>query len=118
AECMQVLNDLGHLLLHQAACRVADRRPRLDELAADAHQAYTRQIAYAGLVVSDNGVDKTWAAASKSESSLRDLIDAMPAVPEPKLRAAFYPKVQPLLNDRNENLRRSAIDVITFIEGH
>jgi len=118
AESMTVLNDLGHMLLHHAACDLEDRRPRLEKLASDAHQAYTRQIAYAGLVVSDNGVDKTWAAASKSESSLRDLIDAVPAIPEPKLRAVFYPKLQPLLNDQSENLRRSAIRAITFIEGH
>jgi putative heme-binding domain-containing protein len=118
AESMTVLNDLGHLLLHHAACDLDDHRPHLEKLAADAHQAYTRQIAYAGLVVSDNSVDKIWASASRSESSLRDLIDAVPAIPEPKLRAAFYPKVQPLLNDQSENLRRSAIKAITFIEGH
>ena len=56
---------------------------------------------------SNNGVEKAWTAVSKSESSLRDLIDAVPAVPDPKLRAAFYSKLQPLLNDKNENLRRS-----------
>jgi putative heme-binding domain-containing protein len=42
----------------------------------------------------------------------------VPAIPEPKLRAAFYPKIQPLLKDKVENTRRSAIKAITFIEGH
>jgi putative heme-binding domain-containing protein len=132
AEAMTVLNDLGHLLLHHAACDLEDQRPRLEKLATNAHQAYTRQIAYAGLVLSDNGVDKTWKWASgvsddpgrtstgvlTHPARLRDLIDAVPAIPDPKLRAAFYSKVQPLLNDKDENLRRSAIKAITFIEGH
>src|SRR5262249_5290135 len=30
----------------------------------------------------------------------------------------FYPKLQPLLNDKDENVRRSAIRAITFVEGH
>src|SRR5262249_36385709 len=118
AESMTVLNDLGHLLLHHAACDLEDHRPRLEKLATDAHQAYTRQIAYAGLALSDSGIDKIWTEASKSELSLRDLIDAVPAIPDSRLRAAFYAKVQPLLNDQSESLRRSAIKAITFIEGH
>ncbi len=118
AESATVLNDLGHLLLHHAACDLEEHRPALEKLAVSARQAYTRQIAYAGLIVSDNGVDKSWGAASKSEASLRDLIDAVPAVPDSKLRSALYPKIKPLLNAQNDDLRRSAIKAITFIEGH
>jgi putative heme-binding domain-containing protein len=103
-------------------------------LATNARRTYTRQIAYAGLVVSDNSVDKTWALASgvshdpgrdspstgafTHPARLRDLIDAVPAIPDPKLRAALYPKLQPLLNDKNESVRRSTIKAITSIEGH
>jgi putative heme-binding domain-containing protein len=118
AESMTVLNDLGHLLLHHAACDLEEQRPELEKLASDGRQPYTRQVALAGMIVSDNKVDKTWAAASKSESHLRDLIDAVPAIPGPKLRAALYAKVQPLLHDKKDDLRRSAIKAITFIEGH
>jgi putative heme-binding domain-containing protein len=118
SENMTVLNDLGHILLHHAVCDLEDQRPHLEKLATGAHQAYTRQIAYAGLMASDNSVDNAWASASKAESQLHDLVDAVPAIPDPKLRAALYPKIQPLLNDKNDDLRRSAIRAITFIEGH
>jgi glucose/arabinose dehydrogenase/HEAT repeat protein/uncharacterized cupredoxin-like copper-binding protein len=117
-ETMTVLNDLGHLLLHHAGCDLEDHRPRLEKLATSGHQAYTRQVAFAGMLVSDDGVDKAWDAASKSESSLRDLVNAVPAIPDPKLRAALYPKLQPLLNDKNDGVRRSTIKAITSIEQH
>jgi putative heme-binding domain-containing protein len=118
AENITVLNDLGHLLLHHASCDMEDQRGRLEKLAVGGHQAYTRQIAYAGLMTADNSVDKTWDAASKNEATLRDLIDAVPAIPDPQLRLALYPKIQPLLSDKNNDLRHSAIKAITFIEGH
>jgi putative heme-binding domain-containing protein len=117
AESGTVLNDLGHLLLHHAACDLDEQRPALEKLATNARQAYTRQIAYAGLIASDNSVDKSWGSASKSESHLRDLVDAIPAVPDSKLRSALYPKIKPLLDEKNDDLRRSAIKAITFIEG-
>ncbi|HEV2949482.1 MAG TPA: PVC-type heme-binding CxxCH protein, partial [Gemmataceae bacterium] len=105
AESGTVLNDLGHLLLHHAACDLEEHRPSLEKLAVSARQAYTRQIAFAGLVVSDNGVDKTWALAVREgeppgeparpeprpPTRLRDLIDAVPAIPDAKLRGAIYP---------------------------
>ena len=114
-----VLHDLGHLLVEHAACDLEERRGRLEQLTTKGKQAYTRQVAYAALMLSDNSIDKTWSVASKSADTLCDLLDAAPAVPNAKLRATLFPKIMPLLNAGNEGkVRRAAINAITFMEGH
>ena len=50
------------------------------------------------MIAADGGVDKAWSLASKSAGSLRDLVDAMPAIRDPGQRAALYPRVLPLLD--------------------
>ena len=55
-------------------------------------------MAILALLAADGGVDRAWTLASKvGRSSLRDLVDAMPAVRDPGQRAALYPRVRPIL---------------------
>ena len=58
----------------------------------------TRQLGYLALIAADGGVDKAWTLASRSAGSLRDLVEAMPAIRDPGQRSALYPRVLPLLD--------------------
>ena len=80
------------------AAELTAARPELEGLATAGHKPVTRQLGYLALIAADGGVDKAWALASKSAGSLRDLVDAMPAIRDPGQRAALYPRVLPLLD--------------------
>ena len=90
--------DLGRLLTGREAAELTAARPDLEGLATAGHKPVTRQLGYLALIAADGGVDKAWTLASKSAGSLRDLVDAMPAIRDPGQRAALYPRVLPLLD--------------------
>jgi putative heme-binding domain-containing protein len=90
--------DLGRLLTGRDAAELTGTRNDLEVLATSGHKAITRQLGYLALVAADGTTDKAWALASKSAGSLRDLVDAMPAIRDPGQRASLYPKVLPLLD--------------------
>jgi putative heme-binding domain-containing protein len=118
SQAMTVLHDLAHMLLDHAACDLEERRPQLVELTRKAHLPYTRQIAFAAVVLGDNKSDEIWSQASHSEAALCDLLGAIPALPNAKLRAAFYPRLISLLDSKNPaQARRAAMNAISFIEG-
>jgi putative heme-binding domain-containing protein len=89
--------DLGRLLTGREAAELTAARHDLEGLATAGHKPVTRQIAYLALIAADGGVDKALALAEKSAGSLRDLVDAMPAIRDPGQRSALYPSVLPLL---------------------
>jgi putative heme-binding domain-containing protein len=96
--------DLGRLLTGRAAAELAGARGDLEALATAARKPITRQLGFLALIAADGGVERAWALASKSAGSLRDLVDAMPAIRDPGLRSALYPKVLPLLGGLPEGL--------------
>jgi len=89
--------DLGRLLTSREATELTTARLELEGLATAGHKPITRQLGYLAMIAADGGVDKAWTLASKSAGSLRDLVDAMPAIRDPGQRSALYPKVLPLL---------------------
>jgi putative heme-binding domain-containing protein len=89
--------DLGRLLTSRTPADLTSSRGSLQLLAVSGHKALTRQLGYLALIVADGGVDKAWALASNSAGTLRDLVDAMPAIRDPGQRAGLYPRVLPLL---------------------
>jgi putative heme-binding domain-containing protein len=103
-----VLHDLGHLLTARDAKELAKFRPRLEKIAVAARMPLTRQVAYVALMTADNSVDRVWADASKNLFTFRDLVEAVPIVPDSKLRAATYPKVKLLLNGLPDDLAKLA----------
>jgi putative heme-binding domain-containing protein len=114
-----VLHDLGHMLVEHAGHDLEECRDRLAQLAAQARQAYTRQVAFAALIVADKSVEKAWTSAAGSTDKLCDLVSAVPALPDAKLKAALFPKIKPLLAANTPaKLRRAAIGAIAYIEGH
>ncbi len=90
--------DLGRLLTGGDQSGLPGIRGDLEILATTGHKAITRQLGYLALIAADGSVEKAWDLASKSAGSLRDLVDAMPAIRDPGQRAALYPRVLPLLD--------------------
>ncbi len=88
---------LGRLLTGRGPAELVGLRPDLEALATGGKKSITRQLGYLALIAADGGPDRAWALASESPRSLRDLVDAMPAIRDPGLRAALYPRVLPLL---------------------
>jgi putative heme-binding domain-containing protein len=89
--------DLGRLLTSRETAELTSVRSDLEGFANAGHKPITRQLGYLALIAADGGVDRAWTLASKSAGSLRDLVDAMPAIRDPGQRSALYPKVLPLL---------------------
>jgi putative heme-binding domain-containing protein len=72
-------------------------RSKLQSLATAARQPIIRQAGYLGLIAADGNAENAWRIAAKSVPTLRDLISAVPLISDPSVRAALYPKVEPLL---------------------
>jgi putative heme-binding domain-containing protein len=96
--------DLGRLLTGRAPAELTSGRSELEGLATAGHKPVTRQLGYLALIAADGGVDQAWTLASKFAGSLRDLVDAMPAIRDPGQRAALYPRVVPLLDGLPKSL--------------
>ncbi len=120
--------DLVRLLVKQDGPELAPVRPGIERLAGNARQPLIRRMALAALVGVDHTTGKVWAAASKSENSLRDLVAAVPLVSDPTLRGEFYPRVQSLLSglpaelaapkpDAAASLRLAAMEVLPSFRG-
>ncbi len=90
--------DLGRLLTGREPGELAGARGDLEALATAGRRPITRQLGYLALIAADGGGDRAWSLASKSAGSLRDLVDAMPAIRDPGQRAGLYPRVLPLLD--------------------
>ena len=98
SEDQSVVFDLVRLLTGRPAAQLAGVRDQLAALATTSHQPVTRQLGFVALIAADGNPDKAWALGAKSVKALRDLLDAIPLIRDPNVRAGLYPKVEPLLN--------------------
>src|SRR5262249_18750802 len=87
---------------------LAGARDDLDKLATQASLPVTRQLGLLALIAADGHVEKAWGLASKSATTLLDLLSAMPLIRDPGLRASLYPKVEPLLHELPKDLAGSS----------
>ncbi len=92
-----VLFDLAQLLNARPAAELKAARGHLSDLASGARRPFTREIAFVALMTADGAIDPTWARAEQSVRSLREILDAVPLIPDEKLRASTYDRIQPLL---------------------
>jgi len=99
-----VLQDLAHLLAGQPADDLHRLQDRIAALAAEARRSFTREIAYVALATADGSLDRIWASASKSARTMTDVIAAIAVIPDAKLRATAYAKVEPLLHKLPDDL--------------
>ncbi len=90
--------DLGRLITGREPAELTAARPELERLATGGHKPVTRQLGYLALIAADSGIDRAWTLAEKSAGSLRDMVDAMPAIRDPGQRSALYPRILPLLD--------------------
>lgn len=99
-----VLQDLAHLLAGQPSEDLHRLQDRIATLASEARRSFTREIAYVALATADGSLDRVWGNASKSARTMTDLIAAVAVIPDAKLRATAYSKVEPLLHKLPDDL--------------
>jgi len=97
--------DLMRVLTRLTTEEQQQAGPLLEKMATESKQPLTRQLGYVAKIAADGSVDQSWALATQSGRSLRDLVTAMPMIRDPSVRAALYPKVELLLDGLPENLR-------------
>ncbi|HXG08752.1 MAG TPA: PVC-type heme-binding CxxCH protein [Gemmataceae bacterium] len=103
-----VVFDLVRLLTSRDAKELAGVRAELERLATSARHPVTRQLGFVALIAADGGIDRAWALAAKSLPALQDLVNAMPLIRDPSVRASLYPKVEPLLYGLPKELAAAA----------
>ncbi len=92
-----VVFDLVRLLTSRSPAELTAVRNDIERLATRAKQPVIRQIGYVAMINVDGNVDKAWALATRSASTLIDLVNATPLIADTGLRASLYPKIEPLL---------------------
>ena len=114
-----VLRELSPVLLQAKPETLTAKRPALEKLATESQLSLIRQIGYAALVTADGGGELAWNAAQAKPEPLADLLLAIPLIRDANLRAAFYPRVEPLLHKTDPaEVCRAAITAIAAIPGH
>ena len=108
------VNDLAKLL--SAAPGLVKVRPALNDLADKAQQRSVRCAALAALLTADANPEATWAAA-KTPAAREQLIEALPGVSDPTLRAKFQPTLVALAADPKTtgNLRRVVFEALPLM---
>lgn len=98
------LNGLLQLLAEQESSDLKKARDRIENLALQGKEAETRQLGYAALIQTDGAGNGALFTASKSKESLRDLLAAVPSIPDAKLRGSLYSDVRSLMFELPPNL--------------
>jgi putative heme-binding domain-containing protein len=118
-DSVETLRDLSPVLLQTAPAELNAHRAGLEQLIAQSGLPLTRQIAYAALVTADGTIEPSWKQAESKANHLLDLIQGIPLIREPALRAAFQPKLEPLVRDATSpEIRRAAITSLAALPGH
>lgn len=100
------LATLGKLLVAQPQAALKKAQARIEKLATGAKIAATRQAAFAAWIVADGAPHNAIAAAMKSTASLRELLSAIPMVPNNDVRAGMYDLVRQLVFDLPDELEK------------
>ncbi len=113
------LRDLATLLVQNKPADLTVKRGELGKLASEAQLPLGRQIGYAALITADGSADKTWQQVESDAAKLADLLLSIPLLRDQAIRAALYPKVEPLLHKADPpEVRRAAITAIAAVPGH
>ncbi len=116
---LPVLRELGALLVQRPKADLAARREALQTLAGEGQLPLARQFANAALLTADDTPDAIWSAAESDAAKLADVVLAVPLLRDATQRAAFHPKVRPLMDkDDAPELRRAAMTALSSIPGH
>lgn len=114
-----VLRDLAPVLIQSRPESLVAKRDLLAKLAAESQLGVTRQIVNAAIVTSDGSGERLWKESASHPGQLVDLLLAIPMVRDLNTRAAFHPKVEPLIHNTDPvEVRRAALVVLPAIPGH
>ena len=89
--------SLGQLLAKQPDADLKKSQRRIEKLALNGKSVETRRIGYAAWIAAYGSADDALVEASKSKDRLRDLLEAVPSVTDPRLRSGMYAKVRSLV---------------------
>jgi putative heme-binding domain-containing protein len=95
---------LGQLLSEQPTAGLTKSLGRIETLATKGKSAATKHAGYAAWIAATGSGDDALLSASRSENSLRDFLESVPAVSDDVLRGKLFAKVHPLLFDLPSNL--------------
>ena len=95
--------DLGRLLTRQPA---ADLKPLRDRLA----KLGNTPAALASMMIADGNIDALWTPALADEGALTNVLNAIPAIADPTLRATAHEKVAAILTALPETLASKLTD--------
>jgi azurin/glucose/arabinose dehydrogenase len=107
--------SFARLLLWQHADELRPHRERLARLAVSNTSTELRRAAWVAQALADGSFENVWAAASKSDASLVDLLEGIPLLNDKDFRAKAYGRVEPMVRpgiDETPELRRAAIHAI------
>lgn len=91
------LASLRQLLAETPAADLKAARDRLEELVVTAQSPEARQSAITAWITADGSSDDAFLTASRSKESLRDFLNAVPAIADEKLRGSLFETIRPLL---------------------
>jgi glucose/arabinose dehydrogenase/azurin len=99
---------LARLLPTQPPGDLKPLRSKISSLATDGKSADVRQSAWASLAVIDGGFDAVWKMAGDSLTRLGDVLNGIPLITDPELRAKAFDRTLPLLVDVPADIRKAA----------
>jgi len=115
-----VLFDMIRMLGGRSSGELSLVRSDLEKIALTSKTPLLRQIGFVALVNIDQSEAKVWALAAKSVPALRDVLAAIPLIPDSLLRAKFYGNIEPLLtslpSDLSSNAKKAGLGRFVRIE--
>ena len=113
----RVQRELSNILLLREPSELARARDRLERTATGSRVSAAKAASYAALVMSVPA-DEVWRLASSEDRGLYHLLRAIPMVPDEERKDAFYPRIAPLVHEKNATeLRRAAIEALPSFTG-
>ena len=104
----QSLDSLGQILAAQPPAELKKVRNELESFAIKGKTPETRRAGYIAWIVADGSGKNAFFGASKDKQSLRDLLAAIPAIPENRLRETLYENVRSLMFELPPNLKKES----------
>jgi glucose/arabinose dehydrogenase/azurin len=92
--------SLARLLTQQSPVELQAALPLLTSLSRNSGPASVRQAAWAARIIAQDSFEPAWAEAVKSIDTLTDLLQGIPQILDPALRASTASRVMPVLQGR------------------
>ena len=114
-----VLRELAGILTSQTAPSLSGKRADLQTLADSGQTGLARQLGYAALLTTDATPDTVWRHAQDDSAKLADLLSGISLVRDATIRAALYPRVEPVLRKpQPDEVLCAAISALPAIPDH